>query len=255
MALHREVRGQGPDVALLHGWGLHGGVFESLAATLAQSHRVHVLDLPGHGHSPWTQGVQDLEGLTRTVAAHLPHRVALVGWSMGGLVAQRCAALYPDRVSRLVLMASGPVGVRRRDFPHAADPGLLSSLAERLTRSWHATVLEFLNLAVRGDDNPLEVLRILRQQLDSHGAPNPAALAAGLDILRAADLRNAAATIQAPTLAIAGEHDRLMPPEGIRILAASIPGAVYLPVPRAAHAPFLSHREAVEKTIREFLER
>jgi pimeloyl-[acyl-carrier protein] methyl ester esterase len=253
VTLYRESIGEGSNVALLHGWGLHGGVFASLAAALSRRHRVHVVDLPGHGHSPWSKGTHDLEGLSRTVAAHLPARCALIGWSLGGLVAQRIGCLFPERVSHLVLIATGAVGSKRRDFPHAADPALLAGLGERLQKDWRSTVLEFLNLEVRGDANPLEALRVLRQQVDSHGPANPAALAAYLEILRTTDLRHAAPTLRAPTLVIAGEYDRLTPPDGARQLAAWIPGARLEIVPKAAHAPFLSHRSLVERWIEEFL--
>ncbi|HRA24442.1 MAG TPA: alpha/beta fold hydrolase, partial [Usitatibacteraceae bacterium] len=51
MALHVELAGQGPDLVLLHGWGLHGGVWQGLARELAPAFRLHLVDLPGHGHS------------------------------------------------------------------------------------------------------------------------------------------------------------------------------------------------------------
>ncbi|HUO80396.1 MAG TPA: alpha/beta fold hydrolase, partial [Steroidobacteraceae bacterium] len=79
MSLYRETLGHGPDVALLHGWGLHGGVFGALAAALATRFRVHALDLPGHGRSPWAKGAADLEGMARLVAEHLPAECRLVG--------------------------------------------------------------------------------------------------------------------------------------------------------------------------------
>ena len=51
-ALHVESAGAGAPLVLLHGWALHGGIFAPLVAALARRHRVHVVDLPGHGHSP-----------------------------------------------------------------------------------------------------------------------------------------------------------------------------------------------------------
>jgi len=253
VSLYRSVSGTGADVALLHGWGLHGGIFASLSTALAPDHRVHVLDLPGHGHSPWSKGAADLEGWARLVAAHLPERCALVGWSLGGMVAHRIASIFPNRISKLVLISTGAVGVKRRDFPHAADPTLLNGLAERLRRDWRAAVLEFLNIEVRGDDNPLEALRLLRQQVDSHGAPNGAALSVGMDIVRSADLRAQSVAITAPTLLIAGEYDRITPPLGVSALASCICAAQVRVIPKAAHAPFLSQRMQVEAMIGEFL--
>lgn len=51
MSLHVEVVGAGPPLVLLHGWALHGGVFAPLVARLRDRFALHVVDLPGHGHS------------------------------------------------------------------------------------------------------------------------------------------------------------------------------------------------------------
>jgi pimeloyl-[acyl-carrier protein] methyl ester esterase len=251
--LHRVTSGTGPDVALLHGWGLHGGIFESLAQALAPRYRLHVLDLPGHGRSPWAKGAGDLEGLARGVAAHLPERCSVVGWSLGGLVAVRLASRFPARIPALVVIAAGAAGARRRDWPHGADEALLAGLARRLGRDWKGTVQEFLGLEVRGDANPLEALRELRRCVAEGGAPSSAALEAGLAILRAADLRGELAAVRARTLVVAGEYDRLVPPAAARALADGIAGARFVQIARAAHAPFLSHRAEVAAQIGDFL--
>ncbi len=253
MSLYRSISGAGPDVALLHGWGLHGGVFASLATALASTHRVHVLDLPGHGYSPWSKSAGDLEGWARLTAAHLPARCAVIGWSLGGLVAHRVASLFPERVSHLILMGTAAVGTKCRDFTQAADPSLLAGLGARLQRDWRATILEFFNIAVRGDENPLDALRVLRQQIDSHGAPNRAALAVGLELLRTTDLRVSSTRVRMPTLLIGGEYDRLSPAQGVGALAERIAGAQLHIVPAAAHAPFLSQPAAVASLIQECL--
>ena len=51
MALHIEIVGDGPPLVLLHGWGLHGGVFAPLVDRLSDRFRMHLVDLPGHGYS------------------------------------------------------------------------------------------------------------------------------------------------------------------------------------------------------------
>ncbi|KAB2856246.1 MAG: alpha/beta fold hydrolase, partial [Anaerolineae bacterium] len=50
-ALYRHTVGSGPDVVLLHGWGMHSGVWEDVVEALLDHHRVAVFDLPGHGYS------------------------------------------------------------------------------------------------------------------------------------------------------------------------------------------------------------
>jgi pimeloyl-[acyl-carrier protein] methyl ester esterase len=253
LSLYRESTGAGADVALLHGWGLHGGVFAALAAALARGQRVHVLDLPGHGRSPWAKGAADLEGLARIVAEHLPERCALIGWSLGGMAAVRLATLYPERFARLALIATSPLGSKRRDWPHGLDEPTLEGFAKRLGGDWLATIQDFVALEVRGEENPLATLRTLKRELTAHGAPSTAALAAGLSILRGTDLRPELARVRAQTLVIGGEYDRLAPPAAVAVLAAGIPGARLESIARAAHAPFLSHRERVLALLEEWL--
>jgi len=51
MSLHLESQGSGAPLLLIHGWGMHGGMWGQVAAQLAQSFTVHSVDLPGHGYS------------------------------------------------------------------------------------------------------------------------------------------------------------------------------------------------------------
>jgi pimeloyl-[acyl-carrier protein] methyl ester esterase len=253
VSLARVTDGEGPDVALLHGWGLHGGLFADFARSLADRFRTHVLDLPGYGRSPWAKGCADLEGIARRVAEHLPARCSLVGWSLGGMVAIRIATLYPARVPRLVLLATTPRFVNHRDWPHGLEAATLAGFARELGRDWRGTVRDFLNLQVRGDEHQLETLRELKRLAFEHGAPSSGALAAGLEILRTVDLRPELGAVAARTLVVGGEYDRLTPPGASQALAAGIAGARCELVPRAAHAPFLSHRAAVTRLVADFL--
>ena len=253
MSLYRESSGQGPSVALLHGWGLHGGVFAPLARALERDYRVHVLDLPGHGRSPWAKGAQNLEGIARQVAAHLPEVCNLIGWSFGGMVAVRLATLFPERVPKLALIATAPCATRRRDWPHGLDDATLAAMAGRLGRDWQGTVRDFVSLEVRGEDDPLATLRELRGRLLEHGAPSTAALGAGIAILRGTDLRPELPRVRAQTLAIAGGYDRSAPPPAVASLAALVPRARFESIAGAAHAPFLSHRGRVETLLADFL--
>jgi len=253
LSLYRQTGGAGPDIALLHGWGLHGGLLADLAASLEPRHRVHAIDLPGHGRSPWSKGAGDLEGMARLVAEHLPERTALLGWSLGGLVALRIATLFPARVTRLVLVATTPCFRQRRDWPHGLDEATLAGIAKGLARDWRGTINDFLGLQVRGDERQLETLRALKQGAFAHGEPSTAALGAGLEVLRSVDLRPELRRVVAPTLVVSGAYDRLTPPAAGAALAAGIGGARHEVIARAAHAPFLSHRETFGSLLQEFL--
>jgi pimeloyl-[acyl-carrier protein] methyl ester esterase len=255
MRLHVEIRGEGPDLVLLHGWALHGGIWGPWLDDLEQHARLHLIDLPGHGRSDWSAGVRDLDGLARAVFPHVPADAALLGWSLGGLVALELARRHPGHVRALVLVATTPKFLAGPDWAHGMQPEVLGTFTRGLAHDYRATVQNFLALQTRGDERARETLRLLRNKLASHGDPDPRALGAGLEILRNADLRDVLPRIAVPGLVIAGEHDRLTPASAGRELAATLPTARFKLIERSGHAPFLSHPAEVLAEVTGFLAR
>lgn len=255
MTLHVEIRGAGPDLVLLHGWALHGGMWGPWLDGLARLARLHVLDLPGHGRSAWPGSVRDLAGLARAVFPVVPRGAAVLGWSLGGMVAMELARQHPRHLRALVLVATTPKFLAGHDWEHGLRPAVLDEFSNGLAGDYRRTVQNFLALQTRGDEHALETLRLLRGRLASHGEPDRDALAAGLRILREADLRDALPRFAQPALVVAGEHDRLTPPEAGRALAASLPAARFRLVERSGHAPFLSHPAEVLAEVGGFLAR
>jgi malonyl-CoA O-methyltransferase len=152
-----------------------------------------------------------------------------------------------------VLIATTPCFLARDDWPAGMNPSVLEGFAAGLAGDYRRTIANFLALQTWGDENATQALRSLRASLDSHGEPDPQALAAGLGILRDADLRDALATIAVPSLVIAGEHDRITPVAAGRELASRLPTARFVEVPKAGHAPFLSHADEVRREVASFL--
>lgn len=255
MSVHVEIRGTGPDVVLLHGWALHGGMWGPWLTELAGLARLHVLDLPGHGRSRWPPGVHDLAGLARAVYPLLPHSAVVLGWSLGGMVALELARRHPRQVSALVLVATTPKFLAGDGWEHGMRAAVLDEFARGLAADHQRTVQNFLALQARGDERSSEALRMLRRQLASHGPPDLRALEAGLSILRETDLRDELPRIAQPALVIAGEHDRLTPPEAGHELARALPAARYRLIERSGHAPFLSHGPEFLAEVKGFLAR
>ena len=113
--LHVEVRGTGPDLVLLHGWALHGGMWGPWLDQLAAHARLHIVDLPGHGRSTALPGTTDLASLARAVSTSVPAGAAIVGWSRGGMLALELARQRPADVAALVLIATTPSFVERAE--------------------------------------------------------------------------------------------------------------------------------------------
>ena len=242
-----------PVVVLLHGWALHGGLLQPLAARLGDARRTFCPDLPGHGGRPYRPRFRDLAGLAEAVAADLPPACVLVGWSLGGLVAARLAADNCPAVRRLVLLATTPRFVNGDGWQQGLAPGLVAEFAAGLGRDYRGLVRRFLALQARGDERQGTLLRQLRASVFARGEPDPAALAAGLEVLLGSDLREAVTRIAVPTLVVTGANDRLTPPGAGDWLAGQIPGARLEQIAGAAHAPFLSHPDAVAQAVGGFI--
>ena len=234
---------------------MHGGLFAPIVPALARRHRVHVVDLPGHGYS------EAIEATTLAAFADLVltsldlgEPATILGWSFGGLVAQHIAHANAQSVKALVLVGASPRFVAGRDWPHAMSAQTLSRFGDELRVAYRPTLQRFLTLQVQGSEAGRATLAKLRHALFERSAPATGTLTAVLRILHEADMRDAAAQIAAPTLVVAGPRDALTPAAAGAWLARALPNARYVEIEGAAHAPFLSHRDAFLETVRTFLD-
>jgi pimeloyl-[acyl-carrier protein] methyl ester esterase len=240
-----------PVLALVHGWGMNARVFDTLAALLAGDFDVRPLDLPGHGgrdalpHDTLGSWADDL-------ARQLPARATLLGWSLGGQVAMRAALDHPHKIGHLVLLASTPRFVVADDWAHGMAAADLEAFGTALMADPQATLLRFLSLQTRGMVGQKALLQRLRQTLLAAPAARAGALASGLAMLRDTDLRAELRRLAQPALILHGALDTLTPPAAGAWLADALPAAQHVELPRAAHAPHLSHAEDVAMAIGRF---
>ena len=252
MNLNGAVTGSGPDVVLIHGWGLNAGVLDGLAAVLAARFRVHALDLPGYGASMPCAPYR-LQALVETIARNAPRSCHVVGWSFGALVAMAWAQAAPRQVGRVALLAATPCFARRDDWAHGVESHVLEAFARNLPADYEGTIRRFIALQVLGDADARRVASELRRHVPRSERSGIEALSSGLRILMDADLRNALAQIPQHTLVVHGDRDRLIPPAAGRYVGRGIPGARFELVRGAAHAPFLSDLPRVSELVTDFL--
>ena len=251
MSLFIETHGRGPDVVLLHGWGLHGGVFDRVAANLANDFCVHRVDLPGHGASA-AAAVFHPDPIAAELAARFPLPVHVVGWSLGGLIAQHWAARHPALVKSLALIATSPRFVRDDSWPHAQQRSAIESVGASLDTAFELTLEHFLALQMLGAPAARQTLADLKAQLFSHGRPQ--GLLPALECLLAADARELAASIHCPVGLFFGARDAITPIGAGRWLADALPDATLYEFAHASHAPFLSHEAEFIAQLRHHLE-
>jgi pimeloyl-[acyl-carrier protein] methyl ester esterase len=187
--------------------------------------------------------------------------------------------MAPERVTALVLVTATPRFVQAPDWPAAMPGATLDRFHDGLLADPPGTLHRFLALQVKGSDAARETLRLLRAELAQRPPPAPAALAVGLDLLRDGDLRARLPRLACPSLWLFGERDTLVPAAAAQGAAALLSGAPQTPaeeaspppgeglgrgrskqargkfavIPRAAHAPFLSHPRETSAAILSFL--
>lgn len=253
--LYTHTIGEGPDVVLAHGWGMHSGIWENVAEDLADHYRVTVLDLPGHGFSRgWSTVARTLTDWAKAVIAATPAPAAWVGWSLGGLVAQQVALAAPERVNRLALVNSTPCFVQRPDWPHGIALSVLRRFAEELRQDYQAVLKRFIALEVHGSEHASAQLKQLKAILFQHGEPDVSALEDGLAMLEASDLRSELSQIQCSTLLLMGQRDQLVSVEAGEVMLELLSNARLRVFARAGHAPFFSHLPEFIAELRAFLD-
>lgn len=254
MSLHVESLGAGPPLILLHGWAMHSGLWSGLLPALAASHRVHCVDLPGHGHSRERLAprlddyVAAVEEALREVAGPL----TVLGWSLGGVVTQAWAHAAPDRVGKIILLASTPRFLLAENWPWGMAPEVLAGFARDLRLNYRHTLQRFLHLQVQGTDEGRKVLAQLREHFLARGEPAPEVLDEGLALLAEVDLRARTRELEQPALVIAGDRDTLTPFGASRWLAETLPRGQLVHLVGAAHAPQISHAREFLDAVRGF---
>jgi pimeloyl-ACP methyl ester carboxylesterase len=238
---YREAGRVRPPLLLVHGAASSSLCFAELVSLLGRQRRAVALDLPGHGRSPAfaAAGVPStLLERYRDVVAELAEqlglgRFVLAGHSMGGAVALRFALDLPERLERLVLIATGA------RLPVA--PELTTLVRERFAE------LPAL-LAASGfspESEPRAVARWAARQVQ---APPEVALA---DFKACAlhDLRDRLESLRVPTLVLSAADDRLTPPRLQQQLAQRIPGARLTTLTRAGHLLTWERPEALAQAM------
>jgi 3-oxoadipate enol-lactonase len=238
----------GPVVVLGPSLGTDLGLFDAQAHELADRYRVIRYDLRGHGGSPVVPGPYSVADLADDVVHLLDglgiDRFAYAGVSLGGAIGLQLAVTVPDRVERLIVMASAA------RFP---DPPSWKARADRVREEG----TDFLVPSRIGawvtpgfaESHPEETERLLGMLRST----SREGYAACCETIEAFDVRDQLPTITAPTLVIAGADDPATAPDTVRLIADGIPGARFVVVPSASHLVSAEQPEAVTAEIRQFL--
>jgi len=242
----------GPPLVLLHGWVYDGFVtWHRAVPMLAETHRVYVIDLRGHGKSARIRGRFDMEDMADEIAGVMDAlglgAVPVAGYSMGGMVAQTLARRYPGRISRLVLAATAAQPIVLPwwvTFP-AFYVGRALARLDRVVAPRLAHRYLLATGAVPSHHSSWLWESLLDRDVDLY-------YQAGFAILRF-DASKWVGKIQVPTLSIIPTSDQLVPASRQRQTAAALPDNRVVEIEGARHEAVLTHASEVAKAISEFV--
>jgi len=234
------VENDKPVLVLIHGWGLNHAVWQQMLPKLAEYFQVLTPDLPGFGQATRYPQPYALAEVAAIVARQIPAGSLVLGWSLGGMVATQIALDFPEKVRALAWVASSPCFVAGKDWPGMA-PLVLSQFAAALAKDTALTIERFLAIQALGSETARQEIKLLKQALLSLPLPQTEALAGGLTLLAEQDLRPRLADLTMPVAGCFGRLDSLVPAAMLTQLQVLLPRASLTVLPKASHAPFISH--------------
>ncbi|HEY5194933.1 MAG TPA: alpha/beta hydrolase [Solirubrobacteraceae bacterium] len=235
------VRGSGPPLLVLHGWGASIEAVYPIVAGLAPVATVYAPDLPGHGQSelppvPW--GVEEYQAFVAAFMDELAiERPAIVGHSNGGRIAIRMAATEPGRAARLVLVDSA--GIRpKRTVRYYRRVGMAK--AGKYAARYLGKPGEQLRARIVG--------RVASADYAAAGEMRPT-----LVRLVNSDLREHMPHISVPTLLVWGANDTDTPVADGRAMEKLIPDAGLVVLEDAGHYSYLDQPTRFARIVSHFI--
>jgi pimeloyl-[acyl-carrier protein] methyl ester esterase len=248
-------------LVFLHGWGMNSGVFSDFIQQLQErfvsepnlSVNISALDLPGYGEFASMEAATiSLKSKAVFIEALLEPNTILVGWSLGGLVAQKIAIEQSEKLKGLICLCSSPKFASHGDWK-GIEPKILHNFEQQLARDPAKTLKRFLAIQNLGQTSSKANIQMMFDSLVGRVVASAGTLKRGLHILENEDLRREIADILIPTLRVYGGLDSLVPSPSIAKIADLQPEATHITYEKASHAPFISHPQSLIDDIVKFV--
>lgn len=250
LTIHTKVAGSAnnPALVFINSLGSDLRIWDEVVSHFNGRFFVIRYDKRGHGLSDCPPGPYTIEALADDLAGLLDNlgvKTAVpIGISVGGMIALAFAARYPQRVTKLVLSDTGAVigtAVYWAERMAALQTNGFNELGSAILERWFAPAFaQAQPAAYRGYGNMLT-----RTPLAGYIATCAA--------IRDADLRDAARSVQAPTLVLCGAEDAATPPELGKALVELLGNGRFHLIPHAAHLPCIEQPQKMAAAIAEFI--
>lgn len=253
ISLNVTTVGQGNSIVFLHGWGVNSGVWNPLVDILASDYSVTTIDIPGYGqnHERMPEPY-NINSVSQLITQHLPDNCVLVGWSLGGLIAQQIAYEFPEKLKQLILICSSPKFVKEPDWP-GIEIDVLTLFSRQLALDFSKMLERFLMIQAMGSENAKFDVKTIKQNVQQYPNPSKKALVTGLNMLENVDLREQFKQLKMPCHVFLGRLDSLVPSKIANLIKTYSPLANVEIIAKASHAPFISDTQDFAKRLRAVL--
>jgi 3-oxoadipate enol-lactonase len=251
--IYYEVHGDGPQtLVMIHGATLHSGVFCEQTPEFARHFRTVLFDNRGAGRTdqpdePYTMR-QLADDTARLMNVLQIGRAAVLGVSMGGMIAQELAINFPERLSCLILACThfGGKGAIQppTEMQAAMAAGSAASAEQRQLQLRAAFADETM------ERRPEVVAKV--NEIRAVHPMAPFALKRRMRALAAHDTADRLQSITIPTMILTGREDRLVAPDNARMIVERIPNAVLKELP-GGHVFFIEHPELFNPLVIDFI--
>jgi pimeloyl-ACP methyl ester carboxylesterase len=258
--IYYETYGNGEPLVMISGCGADLSAWANQVPVLSLRYHVITLDNRGSGRSdkpdiPYTMQMMaaDVAGLLDSIGIEAAH---ILGYSMGGAIAQEFALTYPGRTLTLILSCASPAGAPDVVLPEPQIMGLMFD-PETITRltplEWSGKLLGCMCSQEFLDEHPHLVNEVMARQTEH---PTPLhCIMRQVEAMLTARTYDRLSKIKAPTLVIGGTADRITPCENLRLLASKIPNSELVILENLGHGMFIEGAEQTNRVILTFLKR
>ncbi|MGD2077478.1 MAG: alpha/beta fold hydrolase [Chloroflexota bacterium] len=258
--LYYELHGSGDPLVLINGLGYDLWMWHKMVPGLAEHFQVVTFDNRGVGQSDKPAGPYTAQMLANDLARLLEtldiEQAAVMGHSMGGFVAQALVLSRPHLVSKLILSATNFGGPNHIPVTPEALAILMDTQADPVERLRRGIVVSCAPGFAEARPEVIEswIAHRLETPLDPQGYQ--AQLAIGLALTtEEASFESRLKNVQAPTLILFGEYDKVVPPGNAELLARDIKDSKTTILSGAGHFFPLEVPQAANEAIITFLER
>lgn len=252
--LYYEIHGTGKPLLLIHGLGLDSGAWIGQVLALSSTYQVITFDNRGAGRTDAPEVPYSTEMMAEDTIALLDvlgvDRIHVLGFSMGGLIAQILAIKYPDRVQSLVL---------------ASTAAKLPAISKQVIQGWAQLLKEKIRPGMRVKvqlpwlftndflQSDAIVDELINLSLRYPYQPTVSGFTGQVAACVAHNMLDQLSQIAVPTLVLAGQEDILIPVKASQEMVLNLPNATLQIIDHASHNFFWEMPDRFNQAVLHFV--